>query len=106
MTARRYAVEVTRAAERDLEGITSYLSQRLASPAAALKVVDEFEGLVAALEEQPHAHAAVRDELLALAGYRWAPVSTYMAFFTVDDGAGKVTVERVLHPTQNWKAIV
>lgn len=103
---RRYAVEIARAAERDLEGITSYLSQRLASPSAALKVIDEFEELVASLEVQPNAHAAVRDELLAIAGYRWAPVSTYMAFFTVDYDVGEVVVERVLHPTQNWKAIV
>ena len=70
MTERRYEVKVARSAERDLEGITSYLSLKLASPSAARKVVDEFEQLVKSLEVQLDAHATVRDELLALAGYR------------------------------------
>lgn len=103
---RRYSVVVTEAAERDLAGIVDYLSGKLASPAAALGVLDEFERLVGSLEELPHAHAAVRDEMLALAGYRWAPVGSYMAFFTVDEDAATVNVERVLHGTRNWREIV
>ena len=103
---RRYSVVVTDAAERDLVGIVDYLSGKLASPAAALDVLDEFERLVGSLEELPHAHSTVRDEMLALAGYRWAPVGSYMAFFTVDEDAATVNVERVLHGTRNWREIV
>ena len=103
---RRYSVVVTEAAERDLTGIVDYLSGNLASPAAALGVLDEFERLVGSFEELPHAHATVRDELLALAGYRWAPIGSYMVFFTVDEDTGTVNVERVLHGSRNWREIV
>ena len=102
----KYSVEITATAEADLARIADYLSQKLGSPAAALKVIDEFESLVESLEELPAAHTLVRDELLALAGYRWSPVSSCMAFFTIDEDAGVVTIERVLHGSQNWKAIV
>ena len=101
-----YSVEVTATAEADLARIVDYLSQKLGSPAAALKVVDEFESLAESLEELPKAHALVKDELLALAGYRWSPVSSYMAFFTVDEDAKTVTIERVLHGSRNWMVIV
>lgn len=102
----RYSVVVTEAAERDLAGIVDYLSRKLSSPGAALGVVDEFERLVTSLEELPQAHAAVRDELLALAGYRWTPVGSYMAFFTIDEDAATVNIERVLHGSRNWQEIV
>lgn len=103
---RRYSVVVTESAERDLAAIVEYLSSSLASSMAALSVLDEFERLVGSLEELPQAHAAVRDEMLALAGYRWAPVGSYMAFFTIDEDAATVNVERVLRGTRNWREIV
>ena len=103
---KRYTVVVTEAAENDLAEIIDYLAGPLGSPKAALDVVDEFERLVDTLETLPEAHASVRDELLALAGYRWAPVGSYMAFFTVDESSATVNIERVLHGTRNWKEIV
>ena len=103
---RRYSVVVTEAAEKDMVGIADYLSGNLANPTAAPGVVDEFERLVGSLEELPRAHATVRDEMLALAGYRWAPVGSYMAFLTVDEDVATVNDERVLHGSRNWREIV
>ena len=82
------------------------VSDSLASPAAALGVIDEVERLVGSLEELPQAHASVRDEMLALAGYRWAPIGSYMAFFTIDEDAATVNIERILHGSRNWREIV
>ena len=103
---RRYSVVVTETAERDLAGIVDYLSGKLTSPGAALSVLDEFDRLVDSLEELPAAHAAVRDELLALAGYRWAPLGSSMAFFTIDEASSTVTIERILYGSRNWREII
>ena len=103
---KRYSVVVAESAQRDLEGIVDYLAGPLANARAALSVIDGFDLLVSSLEELPGAHAKVRDELLALAGYRRASVGSYMAFFTIDEDAAVVNVERVLHGTQNWREIV
>ena len=102
---RRYAVVVTESAERDLAGIVDYVSNHLSNP-AAIGILDKFEQLVENLEETPEAHAVVRDELLALVGYRWSAIGSYMAFFTIDEKAGIVNVERVLHGTMSWRKIV
>ncbi|MBQ9003965.1 MAG: hypothetical protein IJ087_19140 [Eggerthellaceae bacterium] len=68
--------------------------------------MDDFEHLIGSLETLPSAHAVVRDELLALAGYRWSAVGSYMAFFTIDEESSSVNVERVLHGRMNWREIV
>lgn len=96
---RSYSVVVTDSAERDLAGIVDYVSGHLSNPTAALAILDEFEQLVESLEETPGAHAIVRDELLALAGYRWSAIGSYMAFFTIDETTRVVYIERVLHGT-------
>ena len=103
---RRYAVVVTKTAEDDLAGIADYLSSRLGNSKAAIEFLDDFEHLVGSLETLPSAHAVVRDELLALAGYRWSAVGSYMAFFTIDEESSSVNVERVLHGRMNWREIV
>ena len=103
---RRYAVVVAKAAENDLADIADYLSGPLGNSKAALEFLDGFEQLVDSLETLPSAHAIVRDELLALAGYRWSAVGAYMAFFTIDEDSSTVNVERVLHGRMNWREIV
>ena len=102
---RKYSVVVTEAAERDLTCIVDYVSNHLSNPSAATSILDELKRLVEDLERLPGAHAVVRDELLALAGYRWSAVGPYMAFFTVDEDSGTVNIERVLHSTMNWREI-
>ena len=103
---REYTVVVTKTAEDDLGGVVDYLSDSLGNPKAALEFLDGFEHLVDSLETLPSAHAIVRDDLLALAGYRWAPIGSYMAFFTIDEESSSVNVERVLHSRMNWREIV
>lgn len=103
---RRYSVKVTDAAERDLSDIAGYLQARLESPGAAASFLDGFERLVGDLETLPSVHPRVRDGFLAEAGYRWSPIGSYMAFFTIDEPDATVVVERVLHGTRNWKTIV
>ena len=103
---RKYKVVVTKTAEDDLAGIADYLSGRLGNPRAAMEFLDGFEHLVDSLETLPSSHTVVRDELLALAGYRWSAIGSYMAFFTVDESSSTVHVERVLHSRMNWREIV
>ncbi len=103
---KRYSVAVAETAGRDLAGIVGYLPERLGNPTAAISFLDEFEKLISSLETLPTSHARVRDELLALAGYRWSAVGSYMAFFTIDEEASTVYVERVLHGTMSWREIV
>ena len=101
-----YTVHITSQAERDLDGIIAYLMGRFSSPTAAKSALDEFGSLVATLAITPELHAHVRDPLLRQVGYRWAPVSTYMVFYTIDKEEPAVYIERVLHNSRNWREII
>lgn len=93
-------------AARDLDLIVTYLVDTLKSPQAANHALDDYETLLEALEETPSAYPLVRDELLAFAGYHWAPVSSYMVFFTIDEPNKEVHIHRIAHSSQEWASLL
>lgn len=98
----RYSVFESAHAARDLDMAVSYLLNTLKTKSAATKLLKEYERLLKALEETPTVYPLVRDELLAFAGYHWAPVSSYMAFYTIDEEAREVHIHRIAHGSRNW----
>ena len=102
----RWRVEVTAAAERDLTEAVLYIHDVLKNPQAALRLLDEFEGCVDGLSEQPALRPLVRDERLARRGYRWAPVGGYMVFYTLCEADHRVYVERILFVRSDWRAVL
>lgn len=85
---------------------TAYLVDTLKNPQAARRLLEEYEQLIDTLEQTPAAYPLVRDELLAFAGYRWAPVSAYRVFFTVDENAQRVDIHRIAHRSRNWMQLL
>ncbi len=98
----RYSVFESAHAARDLDMAVSYLLNTLKTKSAATKLLKEYERLLKALEETPTVYPLVRDELLAFAGYHWAPVSSYMVFYTIDEEAQAVHIHRIVHGSRNW----
>ena len=98
----RYSVFESAHAARDLDMAVSYLLNTLKTKSAATKLLKEYECLLKALEETPTVYPLVRDELLAFAGYHWAPVSSYMVFYTIDEEAREVHIHRIAHGSRNW----
>ena len=97
-----YTVYESAHASRDLDMIVAYLVDTLKNAQAARRVLDEYEQLLDALEETPLSYPIVRDDLLAFAGYHWAPVSSYMVFFTVNEKERRVDIHRIAHKSRNW----
>ena len=102
----RYTVFESAHAARDLDMAIAYLVDTLKTQAAAATLLDEYEQLLTALEETPTAYPFVRDELLSFAGYHWAPVSSYMVFFTIDEKAKTVSIHRIAHGSRNWAQLL
>ena len=98
----RYSVFESAHAARDLDMAVSYLVNTLKTKSAATKLLKEYEHLLKALEKTPTVYPLVRDELLAFAGYHWAPISSYMAFYTIDEEAREVHIHRIAHGSRNW----
>ncbi|MBQ9067988.1 MAG: type II toxin-antitoxin system RelE/ParE family toxin [Eggerthellaceae bacterium] len=97
---------LTHKAVQDLSAATGYIEHTLSSPSAAQGLLDAFEKLLGQLETMPEAHSFMRDDLLAYAGYRWAPFGSYLAFFIVDAENQEVVIERIAHESRDWKALL
>lgn len=101
-----YRVDVSEPAENDLRNIVRYISAQFLAPEIALKLLDEIETALAALAEMPRKCPPVTDERLAAMGYRKLLVKNYIAFFTVDEKAEVVDVERILYARRDWLGIL
>lgn len=102
----RYRVEVSEPAENDLRDIVRYIFAQLSAPVAATKLMDAIEDAIAGLAEIPHSCALVTDEWLASMGYRKLVVKNYLVFFTIDERAKVVAVERIPFARRNWLHIL
>jgi len=102
----KYRVDVSEPAENDLRDIVRYISSQLSAPMTALKMMDTIEEAIADLADMPHSCPPVTDERLASMGYRKLIIKNYIAFFTIDEKAKVVDVERILYKRRDWLHIL
>jgi toxin ParE1/3/4 len=102
----RYRIDISEPAEKDLRDIIRYISAQLSAPMTALEMLEAIEQAITDLEEMPHRAPAVADERLATIGYRKLIVKNYIIFFSIDEKAKVVNVERILYGRRNWRAIL
>ena len=100
----KYRVDVSEPAENDLIDIVRYISAQLSAPMTAM--MDTIEEAIAGLADMPHSCPPVTDERLASMGYRKLIIKNYIAFFTIDEKAKVVNVERVLYTRRDWLHIL
>lgn len=99
---KKYNVEVSEPAERDLHDIVRYISGQLLAPMTASKMMAEIEDALTDLADMPQRHPPVMDERLASMGYHKLLIKNYIAFFTIDESAKVVDVERILYARRDW----
>ena len=58
------------------------------------------------MTDMPQKCPLVRDERLASIGYRKLLVKNYVVFFTIDEKAKVVDVERILYARRDWLRIL
>ena len=102
----QYDIKHTVSSEIDLANILRYIAVDLDSPAAALRMVETIDDAIAGLSTMPQRYPLVEDERLAEMGYRKLVVKNFIAFFSINEGAGIVNIERILHARQDWLRIL
>lgn len=95
-------LEITGAAEQDLDHITDYLGITLANPQAALVLLDEFAKLNAELATNPSIYPLCAAANLADRGYHKAVVKSYIVVFEIDTAANTVRILRIFHSSENY----
>jgi plasmid stabilization system protein ParE len=101
-----YRIDISEPAENDLHEIILYICAQLSAPMSALKMAETIEEALAGLAEMPYGYSQVADERLASMGYRKLIVKNYIVFFTINEKAKIVDVERVLYMRRDWLRIL
>jgi plasmid stabilization system protein ParE len=102
----KYKVSVSAPAKRDIREIHSYISQQLMESQIADRIFDALYAAVGSLVEMPHRFPIVTNERLATIGYRKLVSDNYIIFYTIDETAGIVYVERVLYSRRDWLSLL
>ena len=97
-----YKVNITEPVEYDIRGIVDYIMYTFDMPNTAIDFENRFKKAITSLSEMPEKYPPVLD----LKGYRKIIVKNYIIFFRVDNINKIVTVDRVLHSSQNWLDIL
>ena len=98
----KYRVDASNPAEEDFRDILRYISSQLSAPITAMKMLDAIEESLLKLEDMPEMYPLVRDDRLALLGYRRLEIKNYTAFYTINEKEKTVDVERVIYARRDW----
>ena len=102
----KYRIDVSKPAENDLRDIVRYISSQLEAQMTALNMMDTIEEAIMGLADMPHKYPLVTDNHLATMGYRKLFIKNYIVFFTIDEKAKVVDVERILYARRDWLSIL
>ena len=98
----KYTVNITLAANNDLDEIYSYISNTLDSEQSALNLMREMQDMILSLSEMPERFSLSPDPALAARGYRRAVVKKYVILYIVDKENKTVSVMRIFHGSMNY----
>jgi len=79
----KYPINITLAAERDLNDIVGYLAHD--NPAATLQLVDQIQESILPLEDFPLRGVIPKNRRLAQRGYRMLIIQNYLVFYVMLD---------------------
>ena len=102
----KYVVIIAEPAKEDLVEIDDYISIELNAPIAARNMLLSMHRALGQLSVSPYSQPKVRDDRLAAQGYRWIGVKNYVVFYTIDEQAKLVAVERILYGRRDWAQIL
>jgi addiction module RelE/StbE family toxin len=98
-----YVIKYLPVAEKDLLGITAYISEILKAP-KALNFIDEIEKKISGLRINPYSHRLYRPSKPIDTEYRLLTVKNYLVFYVIIDNI--VEIHRVLYNKRDLSKII
>lgn len=90
-------LEYTEAAKADLIAIFNYISNNLASPKAAERLVDGILSVIHSLEDSPEMFQLYRNNPWHDLGVRSFPIKNYVVFYVFNKGKSVITILRIMY---------
>lgn len=101
---KEYKIEYLSLAKKDLTEIFDYIAYELASPQAALRLLEEFETSIDRLSQFPDSCPVAGDSMVARKKYRVLVVENYLVFYGVIDDI--VEIKRIIYNKRNYKDLL
>lgn len=98
----KYTVKLYARANRDLDGIYTYIAENLLGPGTALNMVDELENAIFSLEQLPERGAIRRVGAYANGDYRQLFVKNYVIIYHVLKEKKEVHIVTVRYTPSNF----
>ncbi len=100
---KKYIVEMSETAERDLENIISYLRYDLAGDIIADKYKLLFKQELKKLADVAGSMPVLEEKLTGHKNIRKINVRNYIIFYIIDENVDKVFVVRIGHAFMDWE---
>ena len=101
----KYEVLRTDTADAGIRRIILYVAQNFGNN-VALKKLDEIEGRISILEDDPYIGADPKYPVLKRQGYKVLVLEKYLVFYKIDEDNKKVTIYAVVDQRQDYINII
>ena len=98
----KYSVKLMSRAQRDLDGIYTYIAHTLLEPGTALALVERIEKEILSLDQMPYRCPVRQTGAYANRGYRQLLVGNYTVIYRVDEAQKQVIVVTVRYSPSNF----
>ena len=103
-SSKRAQVIILAEAQREYEGIVSYLAVTAQSPSAARSFMTDFDRQVELVANHPEIHPLPHLRELATKGYRAFAVGKHLALYKIDDSS--VVISHIFHRSRDYARLV
>lgn len=100
----KYKVKITDIAEKQVRGITAYISKVLLSPKAARSCLTKLKALTVSLNEIPHRFPLFETEPWRSDGIRKTLAGNFIVYFWIDEPTKTVWVTAVIYAKRDQLA--
>ena len=102
----RYNINLSLAANNDLEEIFSYIAGTSSSDQTANNLMLKIHEMILSLDEMPQRFSFSFDPTLAEKGYRRANVKKYIILYLIDEENKTVNIARIFHSSMNYEKYI
>ena len=102
----KYKIRIMKPAQEDMREIYRYIADTLDNPIAAQRRLSLIDEAIRSLKENPGRFPLVRDDYLALKGFRMIVVKNHLVFFIVREKEKAVSVMRVMYGRRDWMRLL
>ena len=101
-----YKLIISKDVHFDIDGIVSYMVDKLQNQTAAIGFLDDVEKSYKNIIGNPLMYGLCNDDKLRNQGYRKIPIKNYIILYSVDKKEKTVTVMRIFYGGRNYTELV